>query len=234
MAFRPHIRCTALGTLPGGEIFSFGVSLGRPGDSDEFEGVISAFLDPNAAVYDDIASDFADYWLALQISGRAKLLSVKMAPIGTDGRYSGPSQERLINGAGGGYTGVSAVHHPNQVSLAVTLHSASDLGRVKGRFYLPMPGAVVAADGKISEADRDAYETASATFVTNLNNQPGLDVLDLKVVVASQGRRNSDGSIRVPVRNHIVNQVSVGRVLDTQRRRRNKVTELRGTPTGVS
>lgn len=234
MTYRPHIRMTMQGSLPGGEIFSMGVNLGIVGEIDTpllFVGDLA----PNSDVYDDLAADCLNYWVSTFISSRAKLQLVKFAPIGTDGRYSGPSTERLISAGTGGVAGSSSgTHHPNQVALAVTLHSTGDLGKVKGRFYLPMPSLAPGTDGRLAEADRDAVETEAQEFINAVNNQPGLDVLNIRAIVASQGRRNKDGSVKFAPRNWDVNAVSVGRTLDTVRRRRNKVNELRGTPSSVS
>lgn len=234
MTVQPHWRVSALGTLPGNEIFSFGFSVGKPSIlGDGIQGVWASFLEPNQAVFDDIAQDVRTFWESIPISSYAALKSVKIAPIGTDGRYAGPSSEVVLNGSTGALGNVPGVPHPNQIALAVTLHSSGDIGRVKGRFYLPLPGVGMGTDGTFAEANRDVYETAAATLVSNVNNQPGIDVLDLRVVVASSGRKNADGSVRLPPGNWDVDAVSVGRVLDTIRRRRNKLPEYRGTPTAV-
>jgi hypothetical protein len=120
------------------------------------------------------------------------------------------------------------------VSLAVTLHSVGDLGRVKGRFYVPTLGLGVGNDGRIGEGIRDTLETNAQTFINNVNNQPGIDVLGIAATIASSGRRNADGSVKFPPKNWAVSAVSVGRVPDTIRSRRNKLNELRGTASPVS
>jgi hypothetical protein len=228
--YEKHVRATAYGTLAGPEIFSFGISLGRNFGAP----ALSDALEPNNAVWQDMADDFQTFWQAIAIHNSAKLMGVKFAPIGTDGKYSGPSIERTL----GGTTGIAGVtstpRHANQVALAVTMHAVEDLGRVKGRFYLPVPGYAVGTDGRISEADRDSVETAAKQFLDNINNQPGLDVLDMRTVIASAGRKNPDGSEKFSPRNFEVTSVSVGRTLDTIRRRRNKLTEYRGAATSLA
>lgn len=235
MTFVPHTRMTMLGTLPGPEIFSMSLSLADPGQAGDYEGFLTKLLSPNDAVWTDLADDCQAFFLASRASTSAVLKTVKFAPIGPDGKYAGPSVERIIGGTtgqpGGGGT---SPKYPNQIACAMTLHSASDLGRVKGRFYLPVPVVTLGSDGRFDETVRDEMETGLGVFIDNLNNQPGLDVLGIRVVVASQGRRNKDGSVRLAPGNHNVTQVSVGRTLDTIRRRRNKLTEYRGTPTSVS
>lgn len=234
MAYEPHIRMTAIGTLPGDEIFNFSLNLGREDPDGPALWTPFGGLQPNDAVWQDMADDLSTYWASSWVSSRATLRSVKFASIGADGKYAAAPIEKAIGGPSGtpGPTATNA--HPNQVAMAVTLHTPADLGRVKGRYYLPMPAFAVETDGRVSEGNRDAMETAAQTFINNLNNQPGIDVLDIRVIVASQGRRNSDGSVKLPPGNHIVNAVSVGRTFDTVRRRRNKVTEMRGTASEVS
>lgn len=230
MAVKNHVRMSMIGSLPGNEMFSFGIALGRSSLPD-----LSVLLEPNDTVWNDLRDDAVEFFSNSGLSNRARLLRIKFAPIGTDGRYTGPAVEREADSVNNGVPGSNALNQvPNQIALAVTLHTTADLGRVKGRFYLPCPSAPVQADGRIEESWRDTVETAAATFITNVNNQPGLDVLDLKAVVASSGRRNEDGSVRIGPENHPVTAVSVGRTLDTIRRRRNKLSEFRGTVTTVS
>jgi hypothetical protein len=232
MAFEPHIRISALGTRPGNEIFSWGISMARGGGG----GFAGPFLDPNNTVWNDLRDDVAAYWATTPCSARAVLRKVKFANIAADGTYASSPIEKPVGGAAGtpGPVVESGAFRPNQVALAITLHTTADLGRVKGRFYLPLPGNALDVDGLISAPQAEAQEAAAVTFVNNMANQPGADVLDLQVVVASQGRRNRDGTVRIGPANHPVTAVSCGRVLDTQRRRRSKLLELRGTPGTVT
>lgn len=235
MTVVPHIRMTAYGDLPGGEIFNFGLSLANP-DSDDGglgNGLWAGELVPGATVWDDLRDDLITFWADAGVSGRAKLRGVKFASIGADGKYRDSPHERVIGGATGLSGGLSTATHANQVSLAVTTHSVGDLGRVKGRFYLPVPGHALDTNGRIDTTLRDNLENNVKTFINNLNNEPGIDLLNMQVVVASSGRRNPDGSVKFPPKNWVVNAVSVGLVPDTQRRRRNKLSEMRGTPTSL-
>lgn len=232
MTYVPHMRVSCLGTLRGGEIFSYSFAIAEV----DANGAIPSFQDiatGNATVWDDIAQDVADYHPMSGASSAAVLKTVKIASIGADGKYTEAPIERTVGGVNG-VPGLETPKYPNQVALAVTLHSAGDLGRVKGRFYVPSPGYATETDARISEANRDIAETRAGMLVDAINNQPGLDVLNLRVVIASQGRRNADGTVKIPPKNHTVEAVSVGRTLDTIRSRRNKVTELRGTVTSVS
>lgn len=229
MTFVPHMRVSAIGTLPGSEIFSFGFAL----EAQEPMSYATFLGDTRQnVIWDSLAQKVDDFFYSMNLSNRAVLRSLKVAPIGADGKYTGSPVERAVNGSTGRAGGSSAgPHHPNQIAIACTLHTGVDLGRVKGRFYVPMPAIAPAADGWITEAERDLRETALQTLVNAVADMPGWDTLqgDIRVVVASQGRHNKDGSVRLPPGNHEVTAVSVGRTLDTIRRRRNKLRELHGT-----
>jgi hypothetical protein len=222
MTFVPHYRVSCIGRLGevlGPEQFSFGFALDNV---DPQIGDVPG-LNPNDAVWTDVANDCAAYFSHADtgIHEDAVLTMVKIAHIGADGKYLSAPVEKPVNAQGAG-----ALRRPsNSTALAVTLKTNGDLGRVKGRFYLPLPEWVVEEDGRYSQAAVDYVEGRSQTFINNINNQPGFDVLGLRVVVASQGRRNKDGSLRRPPTNHDVVGVSVGRVPDTIRRRRNKLLE---------
>lgn len=236
MTVVPHVRMTAYGDLPGGEIFNFGLSLANPDSEDGGfgNGLWSGALVPGGSVWDDLAADLQTFWSAAGVWSGCKLRGVKFASIGADGKYRDSVIERVL-GSTTGVSGGNGLYQPaNQVTMAVTTHSVGDLGRVKGRFYLPMPGYQMGADGRISEANRDSIETAAQTWINNINNEPGLDLLNLHAVIASSGRHNQDGSVKLPPKNWPINAVSVGRVPDTQRRRRNKLTEFRGTPSTIT
>lgn len=224
--YESHLRVTMSGTLPGGEIFSMGVAMANPVAADD---AITQWigLGPNANVHTDIANDCAAFFSrgTTGILASARLKRVVIAPIGNDGRYSGVAAERLVDVPGGVAIADTAQRTPNAQALAVTLHTEGDLNRVKGRFYLPTPGFYIQDDGRLSQADVNACLSSSETFLEALANQPGYDILNLVPVVASSGRRNKDGSVRLGPNNYRVTAVSVGRVPDVVRRRRNKQLE---------
>lgn len=231
MVYVPHWKISMIGRIGGSngpEMFSMSLALiNRTNGSMEVPGV----LDPSGDVWDDIADDCAAWFgrTTTRLHQDAVLKTVKIAPIGANGRYTGAPVERVREVTGGTDLGY---RQANQTSYAVTLHTEGDLGRVKGRFYAPLPGLLFQQDGRIAVETADGMEASAKTFIQALNNQPGIDVLDLVVGVASQGRRNADGSLRVAPRNWPVTEVSVGRVPDVQRRRRNKLSEAR-TPQSV-
>lgn len=227
MAYVPHLRMSLLGRLGGVnglEQFSCSISLGKRTAIDSPLLWVGG-LEPNDDVWEDLADDAAAWFgrEGTQISDEAVLTSVKFAAIGADGLYTHAPVEKARQVAGF----YSAGRVPNQVARAVTLHTAGDLGRIKGRFYSPLPGMPVGVDGRFAADTIAAAQASDETFIEALNNQPGFDVLDIHVVVASQGRRNKNGTVRLGPGNHKVTGLSVGRVPDTIRRRRNKLQEAR-------
>lgn len=108
-------------------------------------------------------------------------------------------------------------YKPYQVSCAISL-DAGGRGRSRfGRFYLPSPAMTITADGYMSET---AAETILPQAVTALQ----------ACVTAAQAVY--DGGVRLIIASGVgagdnkeVQQVRVGRVLDTQRRRRRSLPE---------
>lgn len=232
MPYEPHIRMTMLGVIgTAGEIFSMGIALDRhprtnaPGAGALWDDLLGA--KPNEGVF-TAWRDNVTAWFArpeTRIRNHAVLKRVKFASIGADGLYTDAPKEYEVNVAGGQ---VGQPVFPNQVALAVTLGTDGDLGRVKGRVYQPAPGfTLLDSTGAIQNGQEAEPAGSMDQLLTDLGNQPGIDILDLVPVVASQGRRNSNGTIRVPAMNHPIVRVACGRVLDTQRRRRNKLQEAR-------
>jgi hypothetical protein len=193
-------------------------------DKDPSEGsTLAAVLDPNNPVWTDLKDDVQAYFAGeTAISGVARLHWVKFAAIGANGKYTSSPVMREINGGVGigGGGGGSAPSFPLQTACAITLTTATILSRVKGRFYLPAVSGPLGTDGRMSVAWAEEVQGRAKTFLDNVANQPGIDVLDLRAVVASGTRADGLGA-----QNHAVTGVTVGRTLDTIRRRRNRLPE---------
>jgi hypothetical protein len=211
-AYANHIRLTLSGVFAGQsgqgeyEMFSFGVNFSDPGEPNA-----SRF---NAEGLGDVAADCSAFFAdgGARISGDCRLLEVKMARIGPNGLYRADPLIAAVNVPGGAGPGL---RYPPQVSLAVSLQSATRGPRGKGRFYLPGPS--IAFDGgnaQMSLADVTGVRDAATAWIQNLNNWPGVDANDPKVTIASTSGINSD-----------VTGVRVGRVLDTIRSRRGQIPE---------
>jgi hypothetical protein len=210
--YSPHIRFQCAGQFGpvGGawEIFSYGLSVGGAG-------AVSAGAD----VLEDACQDLIDFHVrqATGISSTARLTSIKAAYVQADGTWQGAEAAYEVTGSwpGGAVNNGSEMPHAPQVALAVTLRTASNTPRTRGRFFLPAPAwGSLSADGLVAEVQAGSTAGSVVQLIQALNNQPGFDQGDDRVIVASTFGANTP-----------VTSVSVGRVLDTIRSRRNALRE---------
>nr|CRY96585.1 hypothetical protein [uncultured prokaryote] len=142
-----------------------------------------------------------------------KLEWCKIAAIGTDGKYLGPNTmaENLFDSAATG--SATTNFHPGQCSFVITLTTAVARGQAAmGRVYLPTQTYAIESNGAISSGlQGDAIDTGLGLLDALAANMPG----DLAVVSGV-----GDGLARP------ITGVRVGRVMDTQRRRRRSLPEL--------
>lgn len=230
MPYNPHMRLSLTGTLPDEEQFSCNLSL-TYNDNPIMSTILERMSDQTFLGNDwlDLVADCEAFWkdVNVGICAGAVLKRVKLAPIGADGLYAGPPLEAAVNAQGS--NGALTDNLPHQISRKVTLETDGDLGRIKGGFYLPM----VSQTGWNRTTDLtdvtyvEYMRAAVKSFLDDVENAPGLDTSGFKVVIASQGRHNKDGSVRVAGGNHKVKRVNIGRRLDVQRRRANKLSEAR-------
>ena len=218
MPYLPHIRVTALGGLAGvTERFSYGLNLAGEGSIPTIAG--------NTALWDDMAADFIAFHSSAgaNIAPAARLLEVKFAAIGVDGKYLEDSYISPIAGTNGGAT--TSPYVLPQTAMAVSLNSSRRGASGKGRFYVPMfSGTVVAASLLCVATDAQGLAVAAATLVSALNDQPGIDPFpQLRVVIAS-----TKGVVSP------VESIRVGRVIDTMRSRRRQMPESYGADVPVT
>lgn len=98
---------------------------------------------------------------------------------------------------------------PFQCATVISLLTASATRSGRGRFYLPPLAVSVLDGGRISAASLATLDTAWTAFFDSLNTS------GLTVVVRNRASHISTG----------VTSARVGDVIDTQRRRRNKLQE---------
>lgn len=203
----PHFYLQWGGSLPGGEIFSNGLRMapiagaGAPVfDQAILNGAVAAISAYHAR---------QTTW----ISPRCLLQFVKLNVIGVDGKYTeAVTHETVVaNIPGGGNVDNTPA---NQVALAVSLTTAVSRGPAhRGRFYTPVPCVLPAADGLLAVGDALNAKNSAQTLITALNAiTPNFQVAVMSRKAGNPGSR-------------FVTGVQVGRVLDTQRRRRNKLAE---------
>jgi hypothetical protein len=124
---------------------------------------------------------------------------------------------------------------PAQITLAATMSSQLQRGLAsKGRMYLPgFAHTVESGTGKVPSARTAEIATGFKAFLDALNASL---FLPAKVVLASKGHKtNTLDENGQPVYTDgiqtVVTGVRIGNVLDTQRRRRNQLTEQYSTAT---
>ncbi len=213
MAYVTHLRWRISGYLggdPGPEIFSTGFATDIPTD---FAGL------PTDAQIAGVSSAIFDWWSAsaahIGAEAQAKLLTVSL--IGPDGHVvvdgSGAFVQKVVPCEVHGTTAEPT--HPWQIANVLSLITTRHGPRGKGRMYLPIPAFAISG-GKVDASQRAAALNTAATAMGAINSALEVDgaVGPFHVAVAS-----SLGEI------HPVTQLRMGRVLDTQRRRRDALTE---------
>jgi len=216
---KEHVLLTWGGTLPGSETWTNSLRCAPmpivPGavfiDDGDLEGLEASYV---PAVKDFHAR------LGTKIANVCQLTWVKLAAIGTDGKYKpGAISVResvfapIAGAIAGGGNGV-----PNQLSLAVTTVTALPRGHAHaGRFYLPMPSIPIGSDALISTSDADAVRQSVKTFLEAVADVPGVDT-DISPTPVVMSKIGSGAT------NKIIG-CKIGRVLDTQRRRRRSLPE---------
>jgi len=209
----PHLYVQWGGKLAGGEKWSNGVRMAYTGF--EMPATIPAGLMTAASS----AIQALHVHTSIQTSNTCKLSFIKFARIGVDGHYVpnvpggqvNPQEIVVADLAGAN----ASPQQPNQIALAVTLATGYTRGPAhKGRFYLPVPNMFPATDGLLAASQANGVQDAASIWLTNLNAADP----DYRVAVFS---RKAGAPIH-----RLVTGIHVGRVLDTQRRRRRSLTEL--------
>lgn len=220
MAFaNSHVKITMFGTsCEGAEEWSTGFRMGSEDVGGGNFAIGSGFLEAAAALWETFYEN-----ANVGINSAFKCTGIKAAIILATGAtdianvetYAYPAP--LAGGAGGN-------PYPPQVALVAQLAAASPIGLgAKGRMYLPGIAHGLPASSLIPTAACVNVANALRTFLDGCEtaaNSPGV------VINASKGRPGVP--FTAPV-NRRVTQVRVGNVFDTQRRRRNGLTETYST-----
>lgn len=203
----PHLYLQWGGTLPGNETWSCGLRLSQINTGPWPDTDAAAMLPAAATALEAFHSRAAS-----MINNFCYLTYVKLNPINVSGHYDLPTtNEQIVTPLPGG-SGTNL--YPNQVALVASLVTAVSRGPAhQGRIYLPLPTASLGTDGEIQAGDRDTIKGSLNTLLTNLN------ALRSNYAVAVHSRKAGAPAQRV------VTGWRVGRVLDTQRRRRKSLVE---------
>jgi len=201
------------GYLPGPEIWQCGVHFIRQDDQPIVADTLSAIS------LDDIFTDLRDIgWGGptgtYQAATHTTLAWVKLAILKTDGNYkTEPKFLEKTPVPGNTGSGLSW----NQVALAVSLRSGQSLGYANnGRFYLPTPGYPRPNNAVgITSVEALALAKTVAHCFSNITGEVSTVNQAMKLAILSKHGVSKE-----------VKLFSVGRVPDTQRKRRNAIDEL--------
>lgn len=214
MAYEPHTYVTWHGLLGGpstNQTWSIGLRMSI--SPAEWLGVLA--IDPGAL--DDFTTAmlaaFTDSWPGTEFGKDMWLMSCKTALIQADGTYVAPPT--VVGTLATVAYGTDNTLLPYQVCLVGTLkHIGVGRGNF-GRVYYPTVASLPAVGGLIPESARDDYHGRHADFINAVNAAADAVISGAAVNIYN----------RVTGTQKSVDQVGVGRVLDTQRRRRDQLIE---------
>ncbi len=215
-----HISARWTGVFGSGgttsDIWSMGVSLSL-GEGPFFGVELIPFL--------QVMEDSWRSRISQHVATFAALTRVKASFVGPDGLVLREGSGAYIQAekpvSVGGQNASTAASGINQVSLAVSLQSASPGATGRGRFYMPAPGiGPDVGTGLLPEANAQGIASSMAGFVEDMN-AGGFSSPVGDVVIASGGStvRNIAPALRR------VTLVRVGRRLDVVRSRANAIPE---------
>lgn len=197
-------RHRAVGRFGDGEQWTFGIYSEGTGGIDAAE-----------TAWDNAVTAFFNSALAARISETVTTLSTSTASIDeTTGRQI--TRRELANNSGGTSTSPSL---PYQVAPVVGLRTELATRAGRGRFYAPSLAVDQVADGRMLPAAQSDLADAAVAMMTELQTGGLVPVIF--------HRTDSPGAGRFTTTR--VTAIDVGDVLDTQRRRRNKLVEQRET-----
>ena len=150
---------------------------------------------------------------AMRIPSGASVQWIKLALIGTDGKYVAEPLEYILPTSGNGST--SGGYIP-QASTVITLVSGKfkDPGKYN-RYYLPASTPSGATAYRLTQAQAEAMAARSSEFLADVHEIVYHEANGITIKAVSQNVTEYQDVI----------WARVGDVLDTQRRRRNKISE---------
>jgi hypothetical protein len=222
-----HVLLSWGGSLHGVEQHVTGLRLIKNAGAAMDEGDLVTFMA-------DLEPDLRAYVQNSGLSNGYFINWIKCNFIGPDGKYVNKTStnRRDITVP---IQGTATTCHAPQVACAVTLVTAAQRGLAsKGRFFQAGLGlaqfGIDPASGGIGQLEAQNFRDRVKTLINAINNNPGLDSNfgGLDVSVVSGGGITGAGIARK------VTAVKVGRILDTQRRRRASLPENYVAPAAVS
>ncbi len=235
-----HHKITIYGdAFNGAEQWSLGFRMQNPGGSVGSTDALNTAAQTRANLLDPIVTA---WWTSnvgwQQFVSTHRLKGIKVAVIQPDGSYPPghvPGEVFKAN-VPGAYVVPAASSYIPQGSVCVTLGTAVPRGLAsKGRLFLPPTDYAIGTDGLLLAAARDGLLTKMKNFLTAVNN---MEVGNADIAIFSKG---PGVKVDVPTKKRWewtyptvgtvrpVTNVQIGRVVDTQRRRRRQLVESRTT-----
>lgn len=219
MTYPPHLLMTMGGPLYTVDEWSMSIRISKPTGL-----AANPFHDEIEDGLLDLATDISAWWTANTIiqTTAAKLGYVKLNAIGPTGLYLDATQTHAYYWAGTLPSTSYAALYPAQVSLVSTWITDAERGPAsKGRVYLPAPKVPINGSTGVWEvADCLAIANRMAVLLNSINDWPGWDaVTEFASMRACVVSGLGSGTIRP------ITGVRIGRVPDTQRRRRSALDE---------
>ena len=214
MAYTPHTRITWGGLLGGPSVnqdWSIGLRVSI--EPTAWAGIVA--LDPTALTTYAIGclDDFTTSWPGSEFGKDRWLTYAKVALIDAAGHYTAPPT--IAPGSLSAAYGTDNTLLPYQVCLVGSMKHVG-IGRGNfGRVYYPTVASLPLVGGKISDTARGDYHGRHQAFLQAVNTRADATLSGACINIYNR----ATGSVKK------VDQAAVGRVLDTQRRRRDQLDE---------
>jgi hypothetical protein len=215
------MRVTArgvLGTLDAPvDIFSYGFSMGpEPGGLALTRALCQTFADQLHARF----ATFTGF-----STNQVHFQSCRVASVAAGGLTERDANGSYVQADSAGLParGTSADLKPLSVAVVISMRSLFDGANGRGRFYMPVPGAVPTADGRLTAINAQTYADKARDLLVGAQADADVTLNGWNVVVASAGSVLKN----VPAQLHRVVRAECGDVFDTMRSRRNAIQEAR-------
>jgi hypothetical protein len=204
-----YVRVSILGTGIGGEAWSINPTYDPSG---EFGSTV-----------DQTALDAACLAIANRTPGgtAGSIISTAMSIVGARLEVRDDASDELIGISTQGrptpYTGGIAPKMPLQNAAVVSLRTNTPGASGRGRLYWPVPGLAVASNTRIATADVTSILGSLKTYLVDIRDSlsSNFPTIGFNLAVRSKTTHSTP---------HVV-RIQMGDVIDTQRRRRDKLVE---------
>lgn len=201
------------GTLPGGEVWSSGCSFMM-----NFGDLVQDAADLNAwalAIRQIGGTSVFPAAIRDLLSAAGACTSVRTEYLADDGSLLQAGEYTFAGAAG-----LGSATKAFQTSVVASLRTATPGRRTRGRMYWPALGAAIdTSTGRLSDPTTSEVAAAVVELLQDVADEATNVNPSAAVVPAVWSRENESGSV--------ITSVEVGDVLDTQRRRRDKLAEVR-------